>query len=67
MEQMTLNLPQMLNERQAARLLACSVAALRRWRREGRGPAIYTCGDMHSLAIDRSSAGLWKTLQAVGR
>ena len=38
MEQMTLILPQMLNERQAARLLACSVAALRRWRREGRGP-----------------------------
>jgi len=31
-------LPQMLNEKQTARLLACSVAALRRWRREGRGP-----------------------------
>lgn len=30
--------PQMLNEKQTARLLACSVAALRRWRREGRGP-----------------------------
>ena len=31
-------LPQMLSERQTARLLAVSVAALRRWRREGRGP-----------------------------
>ena len=31
-------LPQMINEKQAARLLAVSVAALRRWRREGRGP-----------------------------
>ena len=38
MEQPILSLPQMLNERQTARLLACSVAALRRWRREGRGP-----------------------------
>lgn len=32
------NFPQMLNERQAARIMAVSVAALRRWRREGRGP-----------------------------
>jgi hypothetical protein len=31
-------LPQMVNEKQTARILACSVAALRRWRREGRGP-----------------------------
>jgi predicted site-specific integrase-resolvase len=31
-------LPQMLNEKQAARTLAVSVVALRRWRREGRGP-----------------------------
>jgi len=30
--------PQMLNERQAAHILAVSIAALRRWRREGRGP-----------------------------
>ena len=30
--------PQMLNEKATARILACSVAALRRWRREGRGP-----------------------------
>jgi hypothetical protein len=30
--------PQMLNERQVAHALAVSVAALRRWRREGRGP-----------------------------
>jgi hypothetical protein len=38
MEQMTLNLPQMVSEKQAARRLAVSPAALRRWRREGRGP-----------------------------
>ncbi len=38
MEQATLSVPQMLNEKQAARALAVSVAALRRWRREGRGP-----------------------------
>ena len=38
MEQMTLALPQMLSEKQAARILAVSTAALRRWRREGRGP-----------------------------
>jgi len=31
-------LPRMINEKQAARVLAVSVAALRRWRREGRGP-----------------------------
>jgi hypothetical protein len=30
--------PQMINEKQAARVLSVSVAALRRWRREGRGP-----------------------------
>jgi hypothetical protein len=38
MEQATLTLPQMLSEKQAARILAVSIAALRRWRREGRGP-----------------------------
>jgi hypothetical protein len=31
-------LPQMINEKQAARVLSVSVAALRRWRHEGRGP-----------------------------
>lgn len=38
MEQTALTLPRMLNEKQAAQLLAVSIAALRRWRREGRGP-----------------------------
>ena len=38
MEQAALTLPQMLSEKQAARILAVSIAALRRWRREGRGP-----------------------------
>jgi predicted site-specific integrase-resolvase len=35
--------PQLINERQAAQLLAVSVAALRRWRREDRGPAFTRC------------------------
>jgi Helix-turn-helix domain len=38
MEQPTPTLPQMLSEKEAARILAVSIAALRRWRREGRGP-----------------------------
>jgi hypothetical protein len=38
MDQGILTFPQMLNERQAARTLAVSIAALRRWRRERRGP-----------------------------
>jgi predicted site-specific integrase-resolvase len=35
MEQAILTL---VNEKQAARILAVSISALRRWRREGRGP-----------------------------
>jgi hypothetical protein len=31
-------IPHLLTEREAARILACSVSALRKWRREGRGP-----------------------------
>jgi hypothetical protein len=38
MEQTTLVFPQMVSEKQAARILAVSIGALRRWRREGRGP-----------------------------
>ena len=38
MDQVPLALPQMLSEKQAARILAVSIAALRRWRSEGRGP-----------------------------
>jgi Helix-turn-helix domain len=38
MDQITLVLPQMVSEKQAARILAVSIAALRRWRSEGRGP-----------------------------
>ena len=44
MEQATLTLPQMLSEKQAARILAVSIAALRRWRREGRGPEFTRLG-----------------------
>jgi hypothetical protein len=56
MEQTTLALPQMLGERQAARMLAVSVAALRRWRREGRGPRftrIERCVRYDVRAIER--------------
>jgi hypothetical protein len=35
---------QLLNEREAARVLAVSCAALRRWRRERRGPEFVRCG-----------------------
>jgi len=38
MEQTLSTLPQMINEKQAARVLSVSVAALRRWRHDGRGP-----------------------------
>jgi hypothetical protein len=38
MEPTIVTLPQMLDEIEVARVLAVSVAALRRWRREGRGP-----------------------------
>jgi hypothetical protein len=38
MEQTTSNIPQLLSEKQAARMLSVSIAALRRWRRERRGP-----------------------------
>lgn len=31
-------LPQLLDEKQAAKLLSVSIAALRRWRAESRGP-----------------------------
>jgi len=56
MEQTTLVLPQMLGERQAASMLAVSVAALRRWRREGRGPQftrIERCVRYDVRAIER--------------
>jgi hypothetical protein len=46
--------PRMIREREAARLLGVSVAALRRWRRERRGPnytKVETCVryDLRSL------------------
>jgi hypothetical protein len=37
------SLPQLLNEHQAGRVLGVSVAALRRWRREHRGPEFVHC------------------------
>jgi hypothetical protein len=35
--------PQLLNEREAAKILAVSIAAMRRWRRERRGPRFIRC------------------------
>jgi hypothetical protein len=65
MEQTALTLPQMLGEKQAARMLAVSVAALRRWRREGRGPQftrVERCIRYDPRAIERflaeNSSGL---------
>jgi predicted DNA-binding transcriptional regulator AlpA len=37
-------LPRLLDERQTARIMAVSVAALRRWRHEGRGPQFVRLG-----------------------
>lgn len=53
MEQNVLTL---LNERQAARMLAVSIGALRRWRREGRGPDfthLERCVRYEMCAIER--------------
>jgi len=36
-------IPQMLSEKHVAKMLNVSVAALRRWRREGRGPDFTRC------------------------
>jgi len=55
--------PQLLREREAAKILACSVAALRRWRREGRGPRFvhvercvrYTLSDITAFVENSSS------------
>jgi predicted site-specific integrase-resolvase len=38
METLSTELPRMLNETAVAETLSVSIAALRRWRREGRGP-----------------------------
>ena len=40
---MNIEHPQLVTEVQAAQILAVSVAALRRWRREHRGPAFTRC------------------------
>ena len=34
----------LLTDKEAAEAMSCSVAALRRWRREGRGPAFFRIG-----------------------
>jgi hypothetical protein len=48
--------PQLLTEKQASHILAVSVAALRRWRREKRGPEfarVETCIRYDLRAIER--------------
>ena len=49
-------IPQMLSEKQAAKMLSVSVAALRRWRRERRGPDfthLERCVRYEMCAIER--------------
>jgi hypothetical protein len=36
-------IPQMISEKRVAKMLDVSLAALRRWRREGRGPDFTRC------------------------
>jgi hypothetical protein len=47
--------PQLLNERDAAKILAVSIAALRRWRREKRGPQFVRCERCVRYALDELS------------
>jgi predicted site-specific integrase-resolvase len=72
MEQTSPILTQMLNETQTARLLAVSVAALRRWRREGRGPQFLRLGkciryDVRAIEyfLAENSSGNKKTADSV--
>jgi hypothetical protein len=59
----SVRLPHLLNEIHTSRMLAVSVGALRRWRREGRGPAFtrvercvrYDVRDLESFLADHSS------------
>ena len=48
-------MPRLVDEREAAKMLAITVSALRRWRREGSGPVFTHCGrcvrySLHALA-----------------
>lgn len=51
MESPLLQEAQLVNEKQAARILSVSVAALRRWRRENRGPTVIRCEGCVRYAI----------------
>jgi len=63
MTQITEAHPQLLTERQTARLLACSVGALRKWRRTGGGPIFskfqkcvrYSTRDLERFLAEHSS------------
>ena len=67
MEHTTTALPQMLDEVQVARVLAVSIAALRRWRRRDGAQNSRAWGDVFGTTSSRSSVGLPKTLQALRR
>jgi subtilase family serine protease len=47
--------PQLLNEQETAKILAVSIAALRRWRRERRGPSFVRCERCVRYALDELS------------
>ena len=59
---MHINPSKLVNEHEAAQVLAVSVAALRRWRVEGRGPAFvkieravrYRLSDVESYLLSRT-------------
>ena len=46
------DLPRLVDERQAARLLAVSVGLLRKWRRQSCGPAFTRCGRCVRYNVD---------------
>jgi hypothetical protein len=48
-------IPQLMNEKEAAKILAVSIAALRRWRREKRGPQFVRCERCVRYAVDELS------------
>ena len=55
--------PILVNEGQTAKLLSVSVAALRRWRREGRGPKYHKLG--RAIRYLLSDVNRWLEAQAV--
>ena len=75
MEQGAQTRTQMVSEKQAARILAVSIAALRRWRREGRGPEFahlercirYDLRSLESFVAQHSSGNKTADSQSAAR